>query len=354
MNNGYWEGIEPPMLVGVISNTSATTALCFDGLSGLDPKITFRFIDPYKRDASAMDDCDVLIFVRHLFMPAYKEAFEQAQIRGKPVYLLIDDNFVTLAGEKQANPVDNEIFRPYAQPIFKETLAKIDGILSASRALTEFFRPYHPTILPFSAVSDRTITPIRSAPTDDLRVGFFGGAFRAEAFKDDVLPALKSIAERWPVTLFAAPHVEKIREQIDCDGLRLVTVPFHHDFREFIAEWQALELHAAVHPKGNSQNVKYKTANAVLVSHYLGAVPVLPDEAAYAGLGETDGVLKIGGARNLSKVMARIETASQRDLLLAGLARFCETAFDPTANMETVRRLRRDFSPVSQFQVRYR
>ncbi|WFP75508.1 hypothetical protein [Mesorhizobium sp. WSM4906] len=342
MNNGYWEGLEPTsMLVGVISNTSATTALCFDGLSGIDPKISFRFIDPYKRDASEMDDCDVLIFVRHLFMPAYKEAFVQAKRRGKLMYLLVDDNFVTLAGERQANPIDEEIFKPYGQPIFKETLEEMDGVLCASAALTEFFQSYHHTILPFGAVSDRTIKPIRSTPTDDVRIGFFGGGFRIEALKEQVLPALKNVAERQPVTLFAGPNVEKFREQIEGAGIRFVTVPLRSNFREFVAEWQSLGLQVAVHPKGETKNVKYKTANAVLVSHYLGAVPLLSDEPAYASIGKAQGVLKIGrNTKNFSTALASIETASQRDILLARMARFCETNFDPMANIETIRKLR--------------
>lgn len=339
MNNGDWEFRPPTFLVGVVSNTSVTTSLCFGGLVGLDPDIRFQFIDPYTRDWQLMDNCDVVIFVRHIFMPAYKDALEQAKQRRKPTYLLVDDNFVALAGEKQPNPIDNEIFKSYAQPIFREKLQEMDGILSASLALTEFFQSYHHVIFPFGAISDHRIKPLRSAPTDDLRVGFFGGGFRAEAFRIHVLPELKELAAKRPVTVVAGPSVEKFRDEIDRSGIELVTVPVLGDFRHFIAKWQSLKIQVAVHPKGETINIKYKTPNAILVSHYLGAVPIVWDEPAYVGIDESSGTLKVGD-KDFRTLLASVETAPQREALLVKVAHFSDSTFSPATNISTIRELR--------------
>lgn len=332
------------MLVGVVSNTSVTTDLCFDGLAGLDPTILFRFIDPYGRDASLMDDCDIIIFVRHLFMPVYQAAFQEAKRREKPLYLLVDDNFVVLAGEKQPNPADDAIFKHYAEPIFQETLKDMAGILSASPALTEFFRSYHETILPFGPTADRSIAPRRAAVAEDLRVGFFGGAFRAEALRCEVLPALKAVARKRPVTLVAGPSVERFREEIEGAGIKLALVPIIANFRRFVRTWQSHGINVAVHPRGETANIKYKTPNAVLVSHYLGAVPIVWDEPAYTGIGEADGLLKIVDT-DFATALASIGTPSNREAFMARLATFCDSTFSPFSNIRTLRQLRERLWP---------
>lgn len=344
MNNENWNIQSAPFLVGVVSNTSVTTDLCFDGLAGLDTSITFRYIDPYDRDASPMDDCDIIVFVRHLFMAVYQAAFQEAKRREKPLYLLVDDNFVVLSGEKQPNPADDEIFKHYGQPIFRDTLRQMDGILSASSALTEFYESYHHNILPFGAISDRMIQPRRALASDDLRVGFFGGSFRAETLRREVLPALKTAAAKRPVTLVAGPSVQKFQDEIDDAGIDLVVIPVISNFRRFIRTWQSLGIDVAVHPKGETANIKYKTPNAVLVSHYLGAVPIVWDEPAYFGMGEANGVLKVGDI-DFASALSSIEKTARREVLLTALATFCDSTFSPIANIRTLRRLRQQLWP---------
>src|ERR1700752_700650 len=65
-------------------------------------------------------------------------------------------------------------------------------------------------------------------------------------------------------------------------------------FRSFVFNWRALELHALVHPYGVTGNISNKSMASILAAAYLGAVPIVGEEPAYAALSEDNGALKSG------------------------------------------------------------
>jgi hypothetical protein len=64
------------------------------------------------------------------------------------------------------------------------------------------------------------------------------------------------------------------------------------DFRRFVLEWQRLAPAVVLHPYGETANIANKSLGSILAAAYLGAIPIVGDEPAYAGIGESEGVLK--------------------------------------------------------------
>ena len=108
----------------------------------------------------------------------------------------------------------------------------------------------------------------------------------------------------------------------------VVTVAFEPSFLRFVQVWRDLRLRALVHPYGQTRNIANKSMASVLVASYLGAVPVLGDEPAYAGLSEAEGVL-IAAPPPVSWRLAleRLADADEAAGLYARLRSWCRRSF---------------------------
>ena len=120
-------------------------------------------------------------------------------------------------------------------------------------------------------------------------------------------------------------------------GLAGTAVPFEADFSAFLARWRALELDAVVHPYGATANIGNKSAASLLVASYLGAVPVVGDEPAYAGLGEAEGVLKVAPRPEAwAAALERLSDATTSAQLRARLRDWCRASFGPQPTLRAL------------------
>jgi hypothetical protein len=84
-----------------------------------------------------------------------------------------------------------------------------------------------------------------------------------------------------------------------------------------------------------------KGAGVLLAALYLGAVPVVADEPAFAGLGGEDGVMRIA-THDPSQWRAAFEemaSADRRSKSFARLTAYCRKTFNPVLARPTIERL---------------
>jgi hypothetical protein len=119
------------------------------------------------------------------------------------------------------------------------------------------------------------------------RAAYFGGPFRHELFQVLIVPALEAVGRQAPIELVVPENVSVTTK------LPIRKAQAHRSFKQFILNWRRLAPNVVVHPPGRSANIDFKTANAILCSYYLGAVPIVFEESAYADWNEDDGVVKV-------------------------------------------------------------
>lgn len=325
--------------VAVISHPNPTRDICFDGLLG-QTVCELVHINPFERGASELlASCDIAIFVRHIFLDAYANLLAACRQKKIPHYLLSDDNFTELAKE-QNDAIDTEIMRYYEINNFRNELKTFSGILSSSAELSHYFLTsgLHGKILHFSAVIDRQLSPSKFHRKDDrINVCFFGGKFRATDI-DNIFIPVRDLSAYQPVTLYARDILEPLRQSLYDVGVSLVTTKANDDFKGFVRQYQGFNIDIVLHPPGETKNIKYKTANALLVSHYLGAVPIIANEPAYRGISDNDGAMVTDGSiLRVNDAMRKLRDGNTRSAYLEKLSKFCTDRFSPEENIRTLR-----------------
>lgn len=234
-----------------------------------------------------------------------------------PVFFFVDDNYPVLA---ETEPE----FNWYATKHFRDLLLKTSGVICPTQSLSDYFRETLkiPTTLtlPISARFDESFgLQRRNDPTDPdwtIRIGLFGGAHRANIeliellrarFKDQ---ALFLVTEHLGKVLGHAPDIQ--------------IVPFESSPYQFINRWQSLSLDFVIHPKSSSPNAKYKTANALLVSHLIGALPVIFDEPCFH---DSDWPLKASSETDVVKLIGDVLAQKTHHELARSLQIFCTERF---------------------------
>src|SRR5262249_16492251 len=280
-------------IVGIFGPVEASTSLVFDGLLATCAQ-NFLFLAP-EADPLALPlsvaRCDAVIIVRNLLHPSTSGLIRACTAMGVPLYFYTDDNFMVLANS-------DPDYADYRSSAVAECLSRFDGIFLTSPLLAEYFEFFDlgtsikllgPT---YDFEMREKLGRLEAAPRgSELRVGFTGGDFRAKHLIDAVMPALVNVHRHPPIHLVVRSTVGGLDD-----------VPFSMtkmelcSFDEFLVRWRELQLDILIHPKGDHANVDYKTANSLLVAHYLGAVPIICDETAYQDVDEKDGVLKIDGS----------------------------------------------------------
>ncbi|MGH6883267.1 MAG: hypothetical protein ACREFM_20260 [Hypericibacter sp.] len=104
-------------------------------------------------------------------------------------------------------------------------------------------------------------------------------------------------------------------------------------YDDFAERWRRPGIDILVHSKGASSNIAYKTDSVLLTSLYLGAVPLVTDEIAFARAGENEGIIKVNGASSeWSAAIERVRDANVRAELMKRLEAYCRSHFDPAYN----------------------
>ncbi|HEY5226354.1 MAG TPA: hypothetical protein VIJ06_06135, partial [Methylovirgula sp.] len=205
-------------------------------------------------------------------------------------------------------------------------LSRASGIVTTTRALADAHIGLHETVLLWPCVYDRSLARGTCSPTaNHFRIGVFGGGFRQQSLLDHAMPAITALGTQIPTAVFAADEIAR-----GSAAAGIVPIAFESEFRPFVFEWRQLGLHALVHPYGVTGNIANKSLSSILVAAYLGAVPIVGDESAYAGVAEACGVLKAGRSpASWEKCLRRIADPAEALDLFGRLDGWCRETFDP-------------------------
>jgi hypothetical protein len=301
----------------------ASLSLLFDGLpDGLKRHI--RLLPPFVLPGLMRElmSASAVIFLREFEQPVKSGAVAALRTLGIPYWYMTDDHFPTLAAEEP-----NLAF--HTEEACQAFLAGAAGAIAATRALADAVAVNADNTLLWPHVFDPSLLPAPEAagPRPPFRrIGMMGGLFRGEALVRDVMPALAGLAAERPVTLAVrqgglwrtAPH------------MALIEMPFEAAFRQFVFRWRGLGLDTVIHPRAATRNATYKSPSALLASLYLGAVPIVADDAAYAGITAGDGVLVApGGPASWRAALDEAGDPERHAKLHAALRAYCEQAFSP-------------------------
>jgi hypothetical protein len=280
--------------------------------------------------------CDAVIVSRGLLDSNAERAIGLCTSTGIDLHYLADDNPILIAKE------DAELSR-YRLDKVRDVLKPFKGVLATSPRLAEYYRAngLHPNVQLFGPVLDRaTLGKMRRIVTEAhpgrLRVGFIGGGFREDDLRGRVYPALRSLSQRTGIELIARES-DGLRRNPPPSPLPWRQIPFALSYDSFLQTWRSLGIDVLVHPRGQTRNIDYKTDSILVTSLYLGAVPIVCDEAAFRDIGESEGVLKVGeGPGDFAAALERASDPGFRQEMLRRLEIFCGRHFDPAANEQVL------------------
>ena len=301
----------------VYGKLEASVSLYFDGLpADLRARLRFRRPVDLEQDLPWLMAASLVIVVREFAHMISRGTLVALQAAGVPVVWFTDDDLIALGREEAA-------FADCTERRVRRFLRHCEAVIVTSEPLTAVMAQWHRRVVLWPCVYNASLDGIaRTARSDAMCVGAFGGGFRREAFRTQVLPALAQWSRAEPVQVFAAAGLAGEGD------VGVVTVAFEPSFLRFVQVWRDLRLRALVHPYGQTRNIANKSMASVLVASYLGAVPVLGDEPAYAGLSEAEGVL-IAAPHPASWRLAleRLADADEAAGLYARLRSWCRRSF---------------------------
>jgi glycosyltransferase involved in cell wall biosynthesis len=322
-------------IVGVLGHMDASVSLCFDGIKEQYGS-SLRFIDlsaPYARQLQAAMTCDAIIIVRFLFDDSIQALTEACLMARIDLYYLADDNFIELAREDRS-------FARYKIENMRRALRRFKAVLATSPSLADYYTAenLHGDVRPFGPVFDRiAFEKYRRIPQElhssSLRIGFIGGDFRRADLECNIYPALEAVAKQGAVELFARKSPKPKAWTRPRPPVTFRDVPPIYLYDDFAERWRRPGIDILVHPKGASSNIAYKTDSVLLTSLYLGAVPLVTDEMAFAGAGENEGIIKVNGASSeWAAAIERVRDANVRAELVKRLEAYCRSHFNSAYN----------------------
>jgi glycosyltransferase involved in cell wall biosynthesis len=306
-----------------------------------------HFIEPVgfsRHENSQLIRSDAVIFVREFLSARPASALELCREVKIPHYLFLDDNLSVLAGEMAE-------FKPYHCDNLRIELSTFAGVLVSSRELQSFFlsNELHGVVELVSPVFEESLfvrcrrERLGPAPLSESSfcVAFYGGDFRFKSLQENVVPAIKSLGSDVVLMMRGSPAKTT---DIGCFAVEMEFNPYLWGFFE---EWVEYRPQVVVHPRGQTPNINYKSANALLIACYLGAVPVLCDERAYEGIGENEGVIKVAGSvSGWTAALQRVMEPTFRALMLERLELFCRRTFKATSTEAVLAKLFGDLRPL--------
>jgi hypothetical protein len=277
-----------PRNVLVLGQIEASASLYFDFLETCETlSVGFRPLTRLAVDAPHLAASGLVILVRELHRFWDEGVIDFLDAAGIPYVYFTDDNFLALGAESAASGF-------YAPVRMRRALAGALQVWASTPALASALEGLHPDVRVWGPVVD----PLLSAQTrpphgDGLTIAFAGGDFRLAGFDGPILESLRRLARIRAVRFVGTDaSVRAFRPQIP--DAQFITVPQERSFRQFVRRWRSYAPDILLHPRGETANAPFKCPTAVIVAGYLGAVPVVADEPAYAGWTAADGVIRLG------------------------------------------------------------
>ena len=305
----------------IYGRLDASSSLYVDALLSDPTAPTVLLLDETSpaADAPLLAEAGAVVLVRDAPRFVANGLLDLLDTLGVPAWYFTDDDFAALRAEHAG-------LAAFQDSTMERLAARCAGVLTTSEHLAQALQQRHPgaDVRQWPMALDPSLQCAHGArreewPRGALRVGVMGGAFRAPGVHADMLPALLAHAE----ATAKEPSVELfVREELASAfaGLACHAVPFTRSFRGFVRTWQDLDLDAVLHPAATTANAAGKTPNALLVAHYLGAVPVVSSEPAYAAFTDQHGVLVCSDTSQWRAALERIADPEEANVLRQRLA----------------------------------
>lgn len=319
---------------------TASLSLYLDGLPP-DLAAVVRIVRPHSllTDLPVLAAAGLVIHVRS-FDTALHGDIDAALIRlGVPRAWFTDDDLLALA-------LDQPGFASYSSARLRAFTASLVAVIGTTRGLCERLAAFHPRVLHWPCVADSSLLPPVEMPQPDrLRVAVFGGAFRAQGLRRSVLPALAAL-----------PGAELVvTDALASSAPGAMILPFEPDFRRFIQAWRHARPAIVVHPPGIAANLPAKGPGSVLAALYLGAVPVVAEEPAFAGLHAAHGVLRAAqDPESWHAALASLASPQARQRCLAALATHCTATYTAGPAADAIAVLQGHAAPAGEAAARRR
>lgn len=294
---------------------TASLGLYLDGLApDLASRIAILSPSNLATDFTQLSAAGLVVYVRgfeHVVRSGLDDALARQCV---PRAWFTDDDLTALHGEQPG-------FQFYSVKRVGRFAGRMLALVGTTAALCERLRSFHATVLHWPCVLDETRIPAAAAdPSPSPRIGVVGGDFRRSGLREFVIPALDGM-----------PDAELILAQPIGSGIPGATMlTFEPDFRRFIDVWRVAGPNILAHPPGRTRNVAMKSAGTLLTSLYLGAVPIVADEPAFAGLGRPDGVIRVAAdVAQWREAVLELAAPETRARHFARLVAYCRAAFPP-------------------------
>lgn len=311
--------VHPGPMVLIYGPIMASVSLYFDGLPP-DLAARVRFLRPGDpaRDLNWLAAADVIVIAREFEELVEGGMIDVIRAMGTRCFWFTDDDFLAFGRQNYRE-------RYYSEEHLGVFLSQIEGVVVSTPALGRVMAPFARRVITWPNVFDRSLAAEGTVRDEGvLRVGAVGGEFRRRSLEESVIPALAGLRSTPALELFV--REELLAGRPTPAGVTLL--PFEPSLRQFVRRWQALGLHALVHPTGAAENMGTKSPGTILVAAYLGAVAIVTDEVAYSGIGEEHGILKVEDTpAGWAGAVRRAADPVEREVLVRRLRAWCEVAF---------------------------
>lgn len=318
--------VSGPIVAVALQPEDAVTTLFFHHLAPRHSKLQVERLGAAA--AASLGAASALIVSRGLFECA--PLVHAARALRVPVYYFLDDNFMVLREELGAAA---PYLAPYTVDAVRRALQQFAGVLLSSPPLVDFFseQRLHDRLMLFPP---STGAPLRGpAETAGVtRVAFFGGQHLRQTFVDVLLPAVRRLALRGPVTLQIVGLAQDVPQS---PGLTVRHWPYFTSYDEGVQALARDGVDLLLHPVVNAGiNNVYKNPHALITAHALGAVPIVSDRQPYAEL-RGDGAMWLCDDSVDSWEAALVEAAdpAARRAVRDRLSASCQRRFDGQTNI---------------------
>jgi len=307
---------------------AAPTALFFTRLAGLKPGAVRFARYRHDRAAALLGHACAVVFVRGLF--EFGDLVRCAGWLGVPRYYFVDDHLILV---RQDGGAAAPFVADYTEANVVHMLRDFSGVLVSTPALGDDFRcrRVHANIRLFPPAMPASLPP-PARQSRELSVAFFGGSHLHTYLLETIVPALRRLAERQPLTLIAAGVPFAVAPS---DGLTIRQLPYEPSYAVGLERMRQIGIDVLVHPVAPGlRNNPFKNAHALITAHALGAIPVVSAAPPYAGLDEAGvAVLCSDSPDSWLQGLLRATDLEQAAGLRERLAAYCTREFSGAANV---------------------
>ncbi len=300
--------------------------------------------------AGPLSAAAAVVLVRGLFeLDAVSRCARALRI---PLYYFLDDNFIVLREQRGSGAAFVE---PYSTENVREALGGFSGVLLASSPLVDYFAEngLHSRLLLFPPTEGDQVKSPAPAARPRVHIAFFGGRHLHACFLRTIVPAVRRVARRRPVTLIAVG----VGEQIDAsEGLMVVHQPYDESYMRAIRRLADQRVDVLVHPAAaDLANNAFKNPHALISANALGAVPIVSNRAPYDRF-QSEGVALLCEDSEDSWYHALVQVAEDdtASAIRMRLATFCAEHFGGGPNLEIINGMLRERIPPARWSTPWR